>query len=107
MRAIDESEHDVVPARGHFHRDLRKAVQDLLPTHVAQHVREPQIFRAADVALELHLAVDHHHERRPVLQTAVVQTDRLLVKGHAEAVLAVGREVVRDLHLVACAQTRR
>ena len=32
---------------------------------------------------------------------AVVQTDRLLIEGEIEAVLAVGREVLRELHRVA------
>ena len=61
MRTVDEANHNRVRAGLHFDRDLLEAVQDLLPTHVALDVRESQILGATNVALELHLAVDHQH----------------------------------------------
>src|SRR5215469_5667509 len=107
MRAVDESHRDVVLAGRNLHWDLLKALQDLLPAHVVFHIRESQIFRAADAALELDLAIHCKYQRRSILQSPVVQSDRLLVEAEAEPVLAVGREAMSDLHRVACAQPRR
>lgn len=100
--ALDEGDHDVAGARLHLHRDVREALDDLRATRGALAVHGAQIVGAADVAAE-HLPAVHQQQHGVAgVEHARVEVDAEIDDG--DAILAVGRKVVAELHPAARAQ---
>ena len=84
-------------------RDIGEALHELRARRRAARVDQREILFAADVGAELLVAVDEHDERVPRFDGARVQAGAE-VAGDRDAVLAVGRERVRELHAAARAE---
>ncbi len=102
-RALDERDHDLVRTGRDLERDIGEALHELRARRRAAGIDEREILFAADVGAVLLVAVHEHDERVPGFDGTRVQAGAE-VAGDRDAVLAVGRERVREFHAAARAE---